>query len=236
MSKKVVVLQKNNGDTAKRKAIQDRLHPLQTIYYSENGPIPDFPANADGELDYLLFTGGHGNFKCGAPTQMNGLNTAAVRRWTASIDTEFGAIILDTCFSSSFIPVFAQHIPMGGAIVCAHGSGEGFTDALVNPDNAGKSVGEALTGVVDGISGLGLGFTSLSLYVRTAGGLKLVTSNGGKQRSDGLTTRSNYGMDSDGEGELSELDAFLFGKLIAVEVVSLDALKIKLIRHLPMRV
>lgn len=233
MSTKVVAFQRNPNDHARVNAIQTNLAPLATVYYNEHGPIAPFP-NLKGQLDYLLFTGGHGNFRDAAPTQMNGLSVAAVREWAATIASEFDAIILDTCFSSSFIPIFSPHVRIGGAIVCAHGSGEGFTDALVNPANSGRSVGAALSGLADGISGLGLSFTSLSLYVRSARGLRLYTTNGGAQRSDGLAARGNYGMDADSADELGQLDRFLIGRLVAVEVVTLADLQVKLANHLDM--
>ena len=127
-------------------------------------------------------------------------------------------------------------IPVGGAIVCAHGSGEGFTDALVNENNAGKTVGVALGGIVDGVTDIGLGFTSLSLYIRSQKGLKLYTTNGGTNRDAGLQTRGNFGMDHDSAEELGQLDRFLMGKLIAIEVVTPDALKAKLKENLKMTV
>ena len=235
MSTKVVALQANDGDATKICAIQDVLKPLHTIYYKEGGPIPEFPGKLGSSLDYLLFTGGHGNFVNNAPSKLNGLNPAVVKTWVNTVNSEFDAIILDTCFSSSFIPTFSPLVAMGGAIVCAHGSGEGFTGSLVDPANAGKTVGAALADMADNaVSGLGLHFTSLSLFVRTMAGLKLYTTNAGTQRSDGLQARSNMDMDADSAKELGQLDRYLIGKLIAVETVTLDGLKVKLRNHLPM--
>jgi hypothetical protein len=235
MSTKVVALQANDGDAAKIFDIQDVLKPLHTIYYKEGGPIPDFPKNVGGSVDYLLFTGGHGNFVNAAPTKMNGLNTDAVKKWANSVTAEFDAIILDTCFSSSFIPVFSPLLKMGGSIVCAHGSGEGFTTGLTDRANIGRSVGEALADIADNaIASFGLEYTSLSLYTRTMGGLRVYTTNAGSQRSNGLAMRNNMGMDADSAQELGELDRFLIGKLIAVEKVDLSGLKVKLTKQLDM--
>jgi hypothetical protein len=236
MSTKIVALQENDNDAAKIFAIQETLKPLRTIYYKEGATVADSIDGVGDSVDYLLFTGGHGDFVNAAPAKLNGLKPDAVKRWLAKVDTKFDAIILDTCFSSSFVPTFAGHLEMGGAIVCAHGSGEGFTDALLNPQNKGKSVGEALGTVTNGIGDLGLSFTSLSLYVRSGQGMKLYTTNAGQQRSDGLSTRQNFGMDADSAAELGQLDGFLIGKLVAIEPVTLDGLRVKLKNHITMAI
>lgn len=233
MSTKVVALQRNPHDEEKVKAIQQMLSPLSTLYYEAHGPIAPFPDLMD-KLDYLLFTGGHGNFIDAAPTLMNGLGLAAVKAWAATLTSEFDAIILDTCFSSSFIPIFSPHIRIGGAIVCAHGSGEGFTSTLTDPSNRGKAIGVALADLAHNVvSGLEASYTSLSIYVRSPRGIKLFTTNGGTQRSDGMQAHENMGI-ADPVKELDQLDRFLIGKLVGVEVLSLEDLKTKLKNHLKM--
>lgn len=234
MGNKIVVLQRNKGDDAKLQNIKKLLNPLKIVEYQANATIPPVQGS---NIDYVLFTGGHGNFIASQPTQLNGTTAANARKWLGeSSGLEADAFILDTCFSSAFVPAFSGMIPVGGAIVCAHGSGEGFTDALLNANNAGKTVGVALGGIVDGVTEMGLGFTSLSLYVRSQKGLKLYTINGGENRDSGLQTRGNFGMDHDSADELGQLDRFLMGKLIAIEVVTPDALKAKLKENLKMTV
>jgi hypothetical protein len=47
-----------------------------------------------------------------------------------------------------------------------------------------------------------------------------------------MVARQNMGMDADSTAELGQLDSFLIGKLVAVEVVALGDLQVKLRNHL----
>jgi hypothetical protein len=234
MSKKIVLLQRNKGDDAKANAIGAKLKPLWTCNYNENGVPPTPPQTVQGEIDYLLVTGGHGDFVSGQPAKLNGLAPASARKWAGALGAEFDAIVLDTCFSTSFIPAFLGNLRLGGCIVCAHGSGEGWTQGLLDLADKGKSVGEALSATVEGVDSMGLGYSSISLIVRGTSGLKLFTANAGSTRKSGLGTRSSFGMDHDSEKELDQLDRFLLGRNILVEQVDNGALKTKLERHLAM--
>ena len=72
--------------------------------------------------------------------------------------------------------------------------------------------------------------------MRILKGIKHNTTNGGENRDSGLQTRGTFGMDHDSADELGQLDRFLMGKLIAIEVVTPDALKAKLKENLKMTV
>lgn len=228
MSIGIVVLQSNENDAGRIQTIQDVLRPSRTIYHKEGAPMIDIPPPV-GRMDYLLFTGGHGAFKNDAPTKVSGLFENVIRKWINGIGNTitFKTIILDTCFSSSFIIHFAGLLQVGGVIVCAHGSGEGFVDALINPMNRNKSVGEALGGIVDGVSDFDWHYTSLSLAMRYGNDspLMLYTTNEGENRRRGLRIRNDNGVGTDSSLELGKLDSFLRTQGVMINGVSLDALK-----------
>src|SRR4051812_41473672 len=134
MSSKAIVLKRNDDDTAKCNALQ-ALQPRVFVEYTGQsqlaGMITDF-----GTLDYLLVTGGHGDFRSGRPTKFNDADITSARKWIGTMNGSFRAIILDTCFSSALVAPFLRFVPNGGCVVCAHGTGEGWASAFSDTANA----------------------------------------------------------------------------------------------------
>jgi hypothetical protein len=178
------------GDAAKYTALM-ALNPLKMVTYTATNLIPP-PIEVAETADYLLVTGGHGDFLASAPTKFDDLPVAMAKPWISSLKGEFEAIILDTCFSSAFAPSFVGHLPMGGHVVCAHGSGEGRAGGF----DAGKpneTEGDVLAEVVGNMDGMGLGYSSISLLQRSSQGMRLYTANTGHARTSGLSARGNMG-------------------------------------------
>lgn len=233
MSTKAILLKRNPKDDAKHTALM-ALNPVQLVGYSVTTAKPA-AISVTGTADYLLVTGGHGDFVANAPTKFNDLPMAMAKPWIASLNGEFQAIVLDTCFSSGVAPSFLGNLPMGGYIVCAHGSGEGWAMGF----DAGKpdtTVGEALAEIVGNADGMGLGYSSVSLLQRSSNGLFLYTANSGPSRTSGLSTRTDFGMDHDSATELDQLDSFLMRMNILVKPLSNAELQKRLKQALTMPV
>lgn len=233
MSTKAILLKRNPDDAAKFRQMR-ALRPNDFAFYREASMCPA-ALKFEGTADYLLVTGGHGDFVGGGPTKFNDLSAAMARMWIRKLRGDYEAIILDTCFSSAFCPEFLGHLPMGGYIVCAHGSGEGWAMAF-DSAHPNRTVGEALSTVIDNCDGMGLGFSSISLLCRLGTGLILYTANAGGTRTAGLATRTAYGMDHDTPAELAQLDAYLQKKWIVVHHMSNRDLKARLKQNLKMTV
>jgi len=237
MSRKMVLFQTNKGDEQKFKDITNKIRPEYFIRYQANqqARVP----RVEGTWDYLLATGGHGNFQFGKPTQLNGMRAKQARAWAIDVPSKlsFRALVLDTCFSSAFIPDLVHMLELGGSIVCAHGSGEGWTEGLLNNARDGLTVGQALGMTIDGTVDLGLQYSSVSLFVRVpVGKPKLYTMNYANPRKQGLTARSNMAMDHDTIKELRELDRYLEASGIEIELVNKQRLKDLVENHLDMNI
>ncbi|MCU0986067.1 MAG: hypothetical protein MUC89_14180 [Acetobacteraceae bacterium] len=233
MSSKAILLKRNPSDDAKHAALM-ALNPVQMVTYTATNAIPAAITVAD-TADYLLVTGGHGDFVASAPTKFNDLPVAMAKPWIASLKGDFHAIILDTCFSSAFAPSFLGHLEMGGYIVCAHGSGEGWAMGF-DASDPNKTVGDALAGVVGSADGMGLGYSSISLLQRGDKGLRLLTANTGATRTAGLTAREGMGMDHDNAAELAQLDSYLGRFNILVQPIANAELQTRLRQALKMPV
>ncbi len=225
MSTKAILLKRNGNDGAKYDALM-KLNPVQMVTYTAPTTIPS-ALSVTGTADYLLVTGGHGDFIASEPTKFNDLPVAIAKSWIASLDGEFQAVVLDTCFSSAFAPFFLGHVPMGGHIVCAHGSGEGWAGGF-DAGRTDDTVGDVLAEVVGNVDAMGLGFSSVSLLQRSDKGLVLYTANSGTTRTSGLSTRGDFGMDHDSATELAQLDSYLARRNILVRPISNSDLRTRL--------
>ncbi|MFC6486402.1 hypothetical protein [Nitratireductor sp. GCM10026969] len=233
MSSKAVVLKRNSGDDAKRRALLG-IGPTPLIEFTASGKLST-DKKFVGSLDYLLLTGGHGNFVNSRPTQCNGTTVEDTNRWAFGVSGQFKAIILDTCFSSALLATFLPMVPYGGCVVCAHGSGEGWAEGFTAA-NGNKSVGEILCQSVKGMDELGL-VSNMAIAVRKPTNQLLYTMNGGAKRRPALDQRDMFGMDRDSEIELKQLDVYLFGNQISViEAQGLSHMKTMLANWLPMKI
>ncbi|MGH7107688.1 MAG: hypothetical protein ACREF0_05885 [Acetobacteraceae bacterium] len=232
MTTKGIVLKRNDKDQPKFDQL-NALQPNKVITYANTLGLAT--AGGDfGSLDYLLVTGGHGDFQSGKPSKFNDATIDDAKKWIKSISGTFKAIILDTCFSSALAASFLPFLPNGGCIVCAHGTGEGWAGAF-STANGKKTVGTVLAAVVNGTSDLfgaispgSASYSSVSLAIRKPINQLLYTANAGPNRGKGIATRDGVGMEVDTEIELKEVDLYLRRDRIDVVAVS-DSELVKLL-------
>lgn len=229
---KSIVLKRNNNDDAKYNQLKS-LNPVRMLTYNNSANFGTSKMDL-GNVDYVLFTGGHGNFMASRPTQFNDASIDDTRRWMKGVNGTAKAMILDTCFSSALCEDFIRFVPTGGAVVCAHGSGEGWAGAF-NTDNGTKTVGEVLCGIVDASFEL-TGAPSIALMLNKPHQRNLFTCNSGATRGQTLAMKGMFGMDHDTAVELKELDIYLSHKGIMVTPMTRDQLKSYLKAVLPMKV
>lgn len=219
MSSKVVVLKRNDGDNPKLQQLVG-INPIKIIEYNNGTQLAGFK-NDLGKVDYLLVTGGHGDFINRKPTKFNDADIISAKTWIKNLKGSFKAIILDTCFSCALAGMFTKFLPNGGCLVCAYGTGEGWTMGFSSANGA-KTVGSILSTVVDGSASLGtaMGMTmvsSIGIMVKKPTTYQLLyTSNAGATRGDNLQTRGTFGMEADTEQELKEVDLYLRRDLVNV--------------------
>lgn len=221
MSSKAIVLKRNSNDAAKLKALQG-LAPQFMVEYSSGGQLAAMTNNF-GTLDYLLVTGGHGDFVNKKPSKFNDADIVSAKKWISNVKGTFKVIVLDTCFSSALAGSFLPFLTNGGSLVCAHGTAEGWADGFVTGNNT-RTIGELLADVVDNFGGLG-SFASVSLAIKKPINQLLYTGNAGTDRKDGLNARANMDMEVDSELELKEVDIYLARDRIDVVATKPDALK-----------
>src|SRR5262249_15162069 len=118
MSSKGIVLKRNDRDEEKLNAL-NALAPLVFVEY-RGASQPAGMATNFGQLDYLLVTGGHGDFQNKQPTTFNDAEIPSTKTWIANSKGEIEAIILDTCFSSAVAASFLKFLTPDGCLVCAH--------------------------------------------------------------------------------------------------------------------
>lgn len=233
MSKKAVVLKRNSGDAAKVKQLKG-ISPIKWFEYTSASQMANDKTDF-GAIDYLLVTGGHGDFANHKPTKFNDADIVSARSWIGNIKGTFKIILLDTCFSSALAGAFLKFIPDGGCIVCAHGTGEGWADGF-NTANKDKTIGQVLEEVVANFDAITGSFSSISLAIKKPNNQLLYTANGGANRGVGLANRSDIGMEADTEIELKEVDMYLKRDGISVVEKSKDDLIALLKEHLKVSV
>jgi hypothetical protein len=218
MTTKAVVLKRNPNDKAKQQQLA-AIKPLLLVEYGGSGLLSN-TAKDFGNLDYLLVTGGHGDFAVSQPTKFNDTTMDDAGKWVAASAGQFKAVILDTCFSSAMLPVIMPLVQPGGCVVCAHGTGEGWAMGF-DKSNANKSVADVLGDIVDNATGMGL-IPSIAFTVKPTAehqtAIQIVhTMNAGTQRKSGRATKLDYGMEADSEVELEQLDMYLFKSNFKIE-------------------
>lgn len=229
---KSIVLKRNTGDDAKLAQMQ-ALKPVTLLQYQ-------FAAGLGGasldlaNVDYVLVTGGHGDFINKKPSKFNDADITNFRSWVGNLKGKAKAFILDTCFSSALCGEFLKFLPTGGAVVCAHGSGEGWAEGFTTA-NGTRTVGAILCDVVDNYGSL-VGASSISLLLNKPHGKVLFTTNSGTARRQTLDTKQMFGMDADTEIELKELDIYLRREGIMVTPIEAGQLKTLLGDNLKMTI
>jgi hypothetical protein len=219
MTSKVVVLKRNAGDDAKLQQLT-AINPIKLIEYSNGAQLAGFK-NDLGKIDYLLVTGGHGDFQNRKPSKFNDADIVSTRTWIKNLKGTFKAIILDTCFSCALAGMFTKFLPNGGCLVCAYGTGEGWTIGFSSANGA-NSVGSILSTVVDGSADLGSAMnmtmvSSIGVLIKKPTTYQLLyTSNAGATRGENLQSRTTFGMEADTEQELKEVDLYLRRDLVNV--------------------
>ncbi len=233
---KSIVLKRNDNDDAKLQQMQS-LQPKALLQYEYSSALGNAKLDL-GNVDYVLATGGHGNFINRKPTKFNGADMDNFKKWIGNLKGTAKAFILDTCFSSALCPVFIKFVPVGGAVVCAHGSGEGWAGSF-NTGNGTRTVGAILSGIIDSavsLFGADSGATSISLLLNKPHGKTLFTVNSGTARRSTLDKKKSFFMDTDEEIELKELDLYLRREGVMVTPVETDKLKTLLTENLKMTI
>lgn len=235
MSNKVVVLKRNSGDQQKLNQLT-AINPMKIVEYSNGATLGGFK-NDFGKIDYLLVTGGHGDFQNRKPSSFNGADIDHARAWIKNLKGTSKAIILDTCFSSALAGMFIDLLPNGGCLVCAYGTGEGWAMGFSSA-NGTKTVGSILSTIVDNSSAFGGGMvSSIGVMIKKPTTYQtLYTSNAGASRGGNLQTRSAMGMEADTAIELKEVDLYLRRDNVNVTPTSDAQLKKLLNSSLTMKV
>lgn len=229
MSKKAVVLKRNSGDAAKVTQLKG-ISPIKWFEYTSASQMANDKTDF-GAIDYILVTGGHGDFVNNKPTKFNDADIGSARQWIGNIKGSFKIILLDTCFSSALAGAFMKFLPYGGCVVCAHGTGEGWASGFTAA-NKDKTIGAVLEEVVTNFESFIGSFSSISLAIKKPDNQLLYTANGGANRGVGLANRSGIGMEADTEIELKEVDMYLKRDGISVVEKPNDELIALLKEHL----
>lgn len=152
--------------------LQARIPNAHVITYARNAAdvdVTSIPASHRGEIDYLVMSGSHGNFKGGEPTQLNGLNAEGAEELAGklmSLGVKAWSVVLDCCFSAGFLPVYKSLLVTGRvkpATMLAHyGSASGtmtgqLGSSMYTVQRAALSKLEDLAGLFD--------FVSLGVFV-----------------------------------------------------------------------
>lgn len=239
MGNKIVILQRNAKDDEAVYQIETYIKPIKLITHEKNGLVPSLPSVTTTTLDYILFTGGHGAFNSGTSRSMDGITPQRAQSWIQAFPNalkgKVNAIILDTCFTSSFVSMFSELLPVGGAIVCAHGTCDGYRGILTNSEYTGKTVGVALSDFIDNLLIFQQSYITLSIYVKEQSGGRLYTNNQGNDRTSGLLAMAGE-TGNDTPEKLEQLDSFVTQKSITIEGVGVSALQSKLKQQLTMSI
>ncbi len=229
---KSIVLKRNSGDGAKLAQMQ-ALQPVAMVQYS-NGDALGCQKNDLGAVDYVLATGGHGDFNGKKPTKSNDADIDNFKKWVGNLTCKSRAFILDTCFSSALSGKFLDYLPNGGVVVCAHGSGEGWAEGF-SAANGTRTVGSVMSDIVDNYSAM-IGAPSIAVLLKKPSQKLLYTMNSGAVRGATVQTKAAFGMDGDTEVELKELDLYLRMEGINVTPTTPSDLKGMLAKTLDMTV
>lgn len=233
MSNKVVVLKRNHNDGAKWTALNG-IMPSHFLEYTSRSQLASLRTDL-GTRDYLLVTGGHGDFQNGKPSKFNDATIKDAMTWVKGIQGRFKAVILDTCFSAALAGAFLPLIPNGGCLVCAYGTGEGWADGF-SVQNQSRTVGAVLGDVVTNFQSLTGSWSSIAVAIKKPTNQLLHTGNAGAGRKAGLQAREGIGMETDTEEELRQMDFYLARDRISVVEATPDALRTMLADNLAMMV
>lgn len=234
MSSKAIVIKRNSGDTPKYDQLK-ALNPAKLVEYANGSSLSQFKT-AFGKLDYLLVTGGHGDFVSGKPSELNGADISSAKTWISNMSGTFKAIILDTCFTVALTPVFLPFVANGGAVVSAYGTGEGWADGF-STANGARTVGDVLADIVGNVSGFSAAMvSSLSIAVKKPNNQLVYTANGGMARGANLGERDGMGMETDTTEELKQVDQYLMMNRITISTVTSTQLATMLRHNLTMTI
>lgn len=161
---------------------------VYTIAYDAYGTVLAnlVPAHFRGRVDCLIFHGGHGDFQHGVPAQMNGVDAVSVRQLVANLkglNVEACTIVLDTCFSAGFIPVFRTILVKTGTIICHGASGPGpqmayeFGNLQVDPLHKSNFKTVMCNHIQSVTTDFGMAYNSYSVYREKQKTLYVTQSN-----------------------------------------------------------
>ncbi|NQY41943.1 MAG: hypothetical protein HRT87_01150 [Legionellales bacterium] len=143
-------------------------------------------------------------------------------------------LILDTCFSSSFIQHFvdAGVILPGGKIICAHGECQGYTQAIKDADEE-TSLSDSFGKLLEAPDELGAKYNSLSIYVHPKSSTESGTLYVRKydNREEAVETARFLGI-KDKIKNILKMEKYLRRKNIKIVPISKQALKNKFKKHL----
>jgi hypothetical protein len=220
MSSKVVLLKRNAGDDEQYNRLQ-AIQPSFLLSYSSGSELALLPSDF-GNQDYLLVTGGHGDFRNGTPTKFNDSDIKNAMTWIKGVKGSFKGIILDTCYSAALAGSFLPLLPNGGCLVCAYGPGEGYRQFLL--ENPNKTVGAALSILIDNAY---YGPTTMGIVIRKPVNPLLHTGMFSEGGEAGLVLRPQVGMEVDGDESINALTMSLYLRRDGITVVETGNDKLK---------